>query len=137
VNRTLRRRSQFSAAAVTVRRDETVDTGAARQRAGKLAKLVNELSGNGAAATLRLEVLRYLDQFGPSLIREIPRAWPITRQHIRSQAGRLMEDGLLSFAENGDPGAPRRLNLTEEGRRVLEEIDWNETIRLADEEITV
>jgi DNA-binding MarR family transcriptional regulator len=105
-----------------------------RQRAQQLDALVSELSGSIATAALRLEILRCLDQFGPRLVREIPHAWPVTRQHVRSMVSRLIEDGLLAIAGNGTPGAPRPLRLTEEGARVLEEIDWNETIRLADKE---
>jgi DNA-binding MarR family transcriptional regulator len=105
-----------------------------RERAVRLEALVKELSGNGSTAGLRLEILRHLDQFGPGLVREIPHAWPVTRSHVRAMASRLIEEGLVAYVEAGDPGAPRALGLTEEGTRVLEEIDWNETIFLAEEE---
>lgn len=129
-------RSRIPAGAVPVSGDILVDTRERRQRARRLDALVNELSGKGATAILRLGILRHLDQFGPRLVRELPREWPITRQHVRRLANRLIDDGLLAFTRNGDSGSPRRLDVTEEGRRVLEEIDWNETLRRADEETT-
>lgn len=132
--RTKAQRRQRSSEAGSAGREVRGKTENMRRRARRLDTLVSELSGNGAAAVLRLEILRHLDQYGPRLVREIPRAWPVTRQHVRSLAGRLVEDGLLAFTGDGDPAAPRRLDLTEEGRRVLEEIDWNETIRLVEEE---
>jgi len=95
---------------------------------------VIELGGSDATATLGLAILRHLDQFGPCLLREIRQAWPRTRSHVRGVARRLADDGLLAYVEAGGPGAPRSLKLTEEGTRVLEEIDWNETIRLVEEE---
>lgn len=104
----------------------------ARQRALRLEALVSELSGPGAMAELRLAILRHLDQFGPRLVLEIPRAWPVTRVHVRAAANRLVEDGLLAFVGNGGPGAGRPLRLTQDGTRVLEEIDWTETIRRLD-----
>ena len=104
------------------------------QRALRLDALVSELSGTRAAGRLGLAILRHLDQFGPCLLREIPQAWPWTRSHVRAMARRLAVDGLLACVEVGEPGVPRPLELTEEGTRVLEEIDWNETIRLLEEE---
>ena len=132
--RTQAGRRQRPVAAGSAGREVREKTQDVRRRARRLDALVRELSGKGAAAVLRLEILRHLDQFGPRLVREIPRAWPVTRQHVRSLAGSLVTDGLLAFLGNGDLGAPRRLGLTEEGRRVLEEIDWNETIRLVEKE---
>lgn len=127
-------RRRRSAAAVTAGRGIRAQTEDVRRQARRLDALVSELSGNGASAALRLEILRHLDQFGPRLVREIRRKWPVTRQHVRSSAVRLVADGLLAFTGSGEPTAPRRLGLTEEGRRVLEEIDWNDTIRLVEEE---
>ena len=54
--------------------------------------------------------------------------------HVRAMVRRLTANDLLACAEVGGPGAPRPLKLTEEGTRVLEEIDWDETIRLVEEE---
>lgn len=130
------RRSRISAGGVPAGREIPVDRREAQPQARQLDALVNELKGEDFAAMQRLEILRYLDQFGPRLVREIPHMWPITRQHIRSLVKRLVEDGLLAFAGNGANGTPRQLGLTEAGSRVLEEIDWSETIRLADEETT-
>jgi hypothetical protein len=115
-------------------REVAVEREDAGQRAFRLDALVSELSGTGATAKLGLAILRYLDQFGPCLLREIPQAWPLKRPHVRAMASRLAGDGLLAYAEVGGPGAPRPLKLTDEGTRVLEEIDWNETIRLLEEE---
>ncbi len=98
----------------------------------RLDALVSELSGTGAVAKLRLAILRHLDQFGPRIMLEIPHAWPVTREYVRAAASRLVEDGLLAFVENGGPGIQRPLRLTPDGTRVLEEIDWTETIRRLD-----
>lgn len=97
----------------------------ARRR--QVAALVDELSGGGALATLRLSLLRTLDQFGPQTVAEIPRAWPLTREHIRRAIRSLAEDGLLELRIDGI--SSRNARLTDVGRRVLDEIDWTETIR--------
>jgi hypothetical protein len=89
------------------------------------AALVAELSSPDAAATLRLGILRHLDQFGPQAAAEIPRAWPVTRGHMRAAARRLAADGLVEVLENG--AGP--VAISEGGRRVLDEIDWTETVR--------
>jgi predicted transcriptional regulator len=88
---------------------------------------VDELSGGGALATLRLSLLRSLDQFGPQTVTEIPRAWPLTREHIRQAIRSLADDGLLQLRVNGV--GSRTAWLTHLGRRVLDEVDWTETIR--------
>ncbi|UCC81952.1 MAG: hypothetical protein JSW46_13200 [Gemmatimonadota bacterium] len=88
---------------------------------------MDELSGGGALATLRLSLLRTLDQFGPQTVAEIPRAWPLTREHIRRAIRSLAEDGLLELRIDGI--SSRNARLTDVGRRVLDEIDWTETIR--------
>lgn len=67
----------------------------ARRR--QLGALVDELSGGGALAMLRLSLLRTLDQFGPQTVTEIPRAWPLTREHIRRAIRSLADDGLLEL----------------------------------------
>jgi DNA-binding MarR family transcriptional regulator len=133
-SRTQVQRRQRSNVAGSAGPEVRAKTEEVRRRARRLDALVRELNRGSAASVLQLEILRHLDQYGPRLVREIPRAWPVTRQHVRSLAERLVADGLLAFVGNGDPATPRRLGLTEEGRRVLEEIDWNETIRLVEEE---
>lgn len=85
---------------------------------------VRELSGPGAAAALRLSTLRHLDQFGPQVAAEIPRGWPVIRGHIRAAVRRLAADGLVEILENGAGSVA----ISEGGRRVLDEIDWTETI---------
>ena len=86
---------------------------------------VAELSGPGAAAALRLSILRHLDQFGPQATAEIPRGWPVTRGYIRAAVRRLAADGLVEMLENGAGSVA----ISEGGRRVLDEIDWTETIQ--------
>lgn len=89
-------------------------------------RLVDELSGPDAFAALRLDLLRTLDQFGPWSAAEIPRDWPLTRKHIRWAIRSLADDGLL---EVDNESVTRTLRLTQLGRRVLDEIDWTETVR--------
>ncbi|NIR46280.1 MAG: hypothetical protein GWN99_17735 [Gemmatimonadetes bacterium] len=87
---------------------------------------MEELGATNATARLRLDVLRRLDQFGPLTLTEIPRAWPVTRQHIRGAVRWLVEDGLL--AVGGRPESEGRYELTGDGQRVLDEIDWTTSI---------
>jgi hypothetical protein len=126
------RRTRSGAATASGTRRVAIKPEDARQRALRLDALVSELSETNAMAGLRLAILRHLDQFGPRLVVEIPRAWPVTREHVRAAANRLVEDGLLAVEGKAGRGAPRRLGLTQDGTRLLEEIDWTETIRLVD-----
>lgn len=96
-------------------------------RRRQLSALVEELGGSSAPARLRLNLLRTLDQFGPLAVAEIPRAWPITREHIRRAIRWLNDDGLAQVGKDGT--GSRAVRLTEDGRRVLDEIDWTETVR--------
>jgi DNA-binding transcriptional ArsR family regulator len=106
----------------TARRPDRPDA-----RGRQVKALVDELSGAGVLGTLRLSLLRTLDQFGPQTVTEIPRAWPVTRQHVRRAIRSLADDGLLELRIDGS--GSRTARLTHVGRRVLDEIDWTETIR--------
>lgn len=107
----------------------TVQSSEARERSRRLEALVQELSGTAGTAALRLEIMRDLDQFGPRRVRAIPRAWPVTRQHVRAMVNRLVGVGLAEYVDSGDRTSARQVRLTEAGTRVLEEIDWAEAVR--------
>ncbi len=125
----LRTRTRSPVAARPARQSQTTARRPSRldARRRQVAALVDELSGGGALATLRLSLLRSLDQFGPQTVTEIPRAWPLTREHIRQAIRSLADDGLLQLRVNGV--GSRTAWLTHLGRRVLDEVDWTETIR--------
>jgi hypothetical protein len=89
--------------------------------------LVTELSAGDAAAGVRLTVLRRLDQFGSLTPAEIPRAWPLTRAHIRGAIRWLTADNLVAAVVQNDSAS--RFQLTRDGRRVLDEIEWTQTVR--------
>jgi DNA-binding MarR family transcriptional regulator len=107
----------------------TAEVAEARERSQRLEALVRELSGTAGAAALRLEIMRDLYQFGPRPVRAIPRAWPVTREHVRAMVNRLVGVGLAEFVEDDDSPSTRQVRLTEAGTRVLEEIDWVEAVR--------
>ena len=95
-------------------------------RTERISARVSDLSAPDASAALRLGILRRMDQFGHQQARDIPRAWPITPAHIRAAIRRLIADGLVELDGNREGRASR---LTEHGRRVLDEIDWTETVQ--------
>jgi ribosomal protein S19E (S16A) len=92
----------------------------------RIAARVSEFSVPNASAALRLSVLRRLDQFGSQEARDIPHAWPVTGAHVRAAVRQLRADGLV---ELDTTRAGRANRLTAHGRRVLDEIDWTETVQ--------
>jgi hypothetical protein len=116
----------FAADRAIARRRDPARPGGFELRRRRLAALVQELGGHGATARLRLGLLRSLDQFGPQVAAEMPRAWPITRQHVRRAIRWLTDDGLVEIVSDGSGSGSVRL--TGDGRRVVDEIDWSETV---------
>jgi hypothetical protein len=96
-------------------------------RTERISARVSDLSATDASAALRLGILRRLDQFGPQEAREIPRAWPVTRFNIRAAVRWLVADGLVEVGRY--LGSRNVIRMTDHGRRVLDEIDWTETVR--------
>lgn len=100
---------------------------ASRWTTGRIRAQVSELSATSVAARVALDVLRRLDQFGPLTVAEIPRAWPVTRQHVRSTLRWLAAEGLVAVVAD-TAGLARRFQLTSDGRRVFDEIDWTQAV---------
>lgn len=62
-----------------------------------------------AIGQLRAHVLSILAERGPQTASEIPRRWPVTRQHVRAMVRRLLKEGVVEPAPEGcgRPGAVR------------------------------
>lgn len=85
-----------------------------------------KLSAANAPGALRRALLRAIDRDGPQTAAELPRLWPVTRQHVKDTLHDLIADGLVRVIAGA--GVCRVYGLTELGRRHLEEIDWAEAV---------
>lgn len=96
----------------------------ARPRPGE--DRMRKLTAADAPGALRRDILRALERYGPLTAAEIPRSWPVTRQHVRDVMREMADDGLVGVT-SGDYGC-RSFRLTDLGRRCLEELDWSAAI---------
>lgn len=94
----------------------------AEVRSGVSEGLIRKLSAADAPGALRREVLRALERHGPLTAAEVPCVWPVTRQHVRDVMRDMTSDGLLGVTA-GDYGC-RSYQLSDLGRRCLDELDW-------------
>jgi DNA-binding MarR family transcriptional regulator len=84
---------------------------------------LTEVAEEGPVARFRRAILESLD--GPAVrsLAELPHRWPLTRMHLRLLVDRLRAEGLVEFVEGGGSDRPRRLRLTEAGRRSIVRVD--------------
>lgn len=108
-----------------------------RERAARLPPTARNgadaAAGNGAAAaerdgrerstdaralpTLARPVLDQIDRWGPCELADIPHRWPLTRLHVTRIVGELVDAGFAEWVA-GERSGPRRVRLTEAGRRL-------------------
>lgn len=93
---------------------------AAKER--QLRSLAKEMKAEAGAFSGRLEILRALDRRSPQRVEELARVSPVGSSWIEWLVETLCDDGLLERVHDGEAGAIR---MTAEGRRVLDEIEWD------------
>jgi len=91
-------------------------------------QILERLTAPGAPAQLQRAMLRNLDQRGSLTAAELPRQWPVTRQHVRDALRILHRDGLVE--PSSEIGGRRSYQLTALGRGCLERIDWSSAVAL-------
>lgn len=88
-----------------------------------------EQQSGSALEVQRRYVLEVLQRFGPVAVNAIPRAWPVTPEHMAGIVRGLEADGMVRF--RWDPVIPgaRQARITERGRLLLGELEAAERAR--------
>ncbi len=96
---------------------------AAKER--RLRFLANEIKAGTGEFSGRLEVLRALDRRSPQRVEELAGVSPAGSRWIEWLVKTLCDDGLLEMVRDREDSVIR---MTAEGRRVLDEIEWDAAV---------
>ena len=101
----------------------------------QLRQVAAEVHGEGPRSGGRRNLLKELDRLGPRTVPQMARSRSVSRQHVQSHVNELASEGYVELKDNPAHKRSRLVQLTEEGRRVLAEMERREMRAFANLEV--